>query len=121
VDRREGGLSDSKDGSPSRDERETPDNIVPLGVDAPPPQPPAESRPLGRLHGLAIVGMAVFALIGIASMLAFITISWPDDSSRYVVAVFMIAVVGFVTSASIAVFSAARDTYPRQPRTPTGE
>jgi hypothetical protein len=54
-------------------------------------------------------------------MLAFITISWPDDSSRYVVVVFMVAVVGFVTSASIAVFSAARDTYPRHPRTPTGE
>jgi uncharacterized membrane protein len=65
--------------------------------------------------------MAVFALVGIASMLAFITISWPDDSSRYVVGVFMTAVIGFVTSASIAVFSAARDTYPRHPRKPTGE
>ena len=121
MDRREGELSESQNGQQSGDEHETPDNIVPLGVDAPPPEPPVESRPLGRMHGLAIVGMAVFALLGIAAMLAFITISWPDDSSRYVVVVFMVAVVGFVTSASIAVFSAARDTYPRQPRTPTGE
>ena len=121
MGRRESRLSESKDERTSGDERETPDNVVPLGVEGPPPEPAVESRPLGRLHGLAILGMAVFALIGIAAMLAFITISWPDDSSRYVVAVFMIAVVGFVTSASIAVFSAARDTYPRHPRTPTGE
>jgi len=54
-------------------------------------------------------------------MLAFITISWPDDSSRYVVAVFVASIVGFMTSASLAVFSAARDTYPRHPRKPAGE
>ena len=62
---------------------------------------------------MAIVGMAVSALLGIGAMLAFITISWPDDTSRYVLVVFMISVIGFMTSASLAVFSAARDTYPR--------
>ena len=120
MDRGEGGLSEATGGPPS-DGREDPDNVVPLGVDAPPESPPEPASRPGRLHGLAILAMAVFALLGIAAMLAFITISWPDDSSRYVVAVFMTAVVGFVTSASIAVFSAARDTYPRHPRKPTGE
>lgn len=120
MDRREGSLSEAKGGRPS-DGNEEPDNVVPLGVDPPPEPPPAPARRPGRLHGLAILGMALFALVGIAAMLAFITISWPDDSGRYVVAVFMAAVVGFVTSASIAVFSAARDTYPRHPREPTGE
>ena len=120
MDRGEGELSDAT-GGPSSDGKEDPGNVVPLGVDAPPESPPAPASRPGRLHGLAILAMAVFALLGIGAMLAFITISWPDDSSRYVVAVFMIAVVGFVTSASIAVFSAARDTYPRHPRKPTGE
>ncbi|MDQ3772628.1 MAG: hypothetical protein M3343_11160 [Actinomycetota bacterium] len=68
---------------------------------------------MGRLHGAAIVGMAVSALFGIASMLAFITISWPNGLGRYVMVVFMGSVVGFMACASIAVFSAARDTYPR--------
>jgi len=121
MDRGESGLSETKGGRPSKETREKPDNVVPLGVEAPTPVPPAPSRPPSRLHGLAIIGMAVFALVGIAAMLAFITISWPDDSSRYVVAVFVASIVGFMTSASLAVFSAARDTYPRHPRKPTGE
>ena len=121
MDRGESGLSETKGGRPSGEGRETPDNVVPLGVDAPTPAPPAPSRPPSRLHGLAIIGMAVFALVGIAAMLAFITISWPEDSSRYVVAIFVASIVGFMTSASLAVFSAARDTYPRHPRKPTGE
>ncbi|MGI8940652.1 MAG: hypothetical protein ACR2H7_01970 [Actinomycetota bacterium] len=73
---------------------------------------------MGRLHGAAIVGMAVSALFGIASMLAFITISWPNGLGRYVMVVFMGSVVGFMACASIAVFSAARDTYPRHPDEP---
>jgi len=121
MDRGESGLSETKGGRSSKETRETPDNVVPLGVEAPTPVPPAPSRPPSRLHGLAIIGMAVFALVGIAAMLAFITISWPDDSSRYVVAIFVASIVGFMTSASLAVFSAARDTYPRHPRKPTGE
>lgn len=70
---------------------------------------------------MGIVGMAMFALLGIGAMLAFITISWPDNTSRYALAVFMVSVIGFMTSASLAVFSAARDTYPRHPRKPTEE
>lgn len=54
-------------------------------------------------------------------MLAIITISWPDDLSRYPMAIFMASVVTFMTSASVAVFSAARDTYPRHPRTPPSD
>ena len=73
------------------------------------------------MHGAAIVGMALFALLGIGAMLAFITISWPDDTSRYALGVFMVSVIGFLTCASLAVFSAARDTYPRRDRKPTEE
>jgi len=107
VDRREGELNEAPGGESSSD------NVVPLGVDPPAPEPPKPSRPNGRVHGIAIVGMAVSALLGIGAMLAFITISWPDDTSRYVLAVFMVSVIGFVASASLAVFSAARNTYPR--------
>jgi hypothetical protein len=121
MDRGEGGLSEDRGGNPPPDKNEPPDNVVPLGVEAPTPTPPAPSKPLGRLHSLAILGMAVFALVGIAAMLAFITISWPDDTSRYVVAVFVASIVGFMTSASLAVFSAARDTYPRHPRKRNGD
>jgi hypothetical protein len=93
--------------------------VLPLGVE--PPAEPRTSKPtprVGRLHGLSIIGMAISALAGIASMLAFITISWPDDLGRYLMAIFVFSVVGFMTSASLAVFSAARDTYPRHSRTP---
>lgn len=55
--------------------------------------------------------MALFALAGIISMLAFITVTWPGDSGRYIIAVVFISGIGFLASASIAVFSAARDTY----------
>ena len=85
-------------------------NIVPLGrsLDPAPPEPPR--RP-GRLHGLAIAGMAVFAVVGVFSILAFITITWPNETGRYVIGVFIGSIVGFMTCASLAVFSAARETY----------
>jgi hypothetical protein len=62
--------------------------------------------------------MALFALLGIAAMLAFITVSWPDDTSRYVLIVFTVSVIGFMACAGTAVFSAARDTYPRRRHQP---
>ncbi len=74
---------------------------------------PEPSRP-GRLHGLSIAGMAVFALIGIAAMITFITVRWPQGTGRYVVMVFVVSGLGFITCASTAVLSAARDTYARQ-------
>ncbi|MGH2735897.1 MAG: hypothetical protein ACRDKZ_09980 [Actinomycetota bacterium] len=70
-------------------------------------------RRIGRLHGTAIVGMALSALLGIFSMLAFITINWPGKLGDYVVVVIVFSVVGFMASAIVAVFSAARDTYAR--------
>ena len=82
---------------------------LPGGTPTEPDQP--ASRP-GRLHGAAIAGMAVSALVGIAAMIAFITVRWPEDTGRYVVTILIIAGVSFLMSASIAVFAAARDTYP---------
>lgn len=78
---------------------------------AAPTEPTEGIRPQGRLHRLAISGMALFALAGIISMLAFITVTWPGNSGRYIIAVVFISGIGFLASASIAVFSAARDTY----------
>lgn len=67
-----------------------------------------------RLHATAVTGMIIFACLGVLSTLAFITVSWPGGSSRYVLAVAMGCVIGFVACATAAVFTAARDTYPRR-------
>lgn len=63
------------------------------------------------MHGLAITGMALCALLGIGSMLAFVTVRWTGSAGRYIVALFVLAAVGFLACASAAVFTAARDTY----------
>jgi hypothetical protein len=56
--------------------------------------------------------MAICAIVGILAMLARITVGWPGESDRYVMAVFVFAGVGFLVCASVAVFTAARQTYP---------
>ena len=88
-------------------------NVVPLGAEVveghgsvPPPSPPSS-----RLHGSAIAGMALFALLGIGSMLAFVTIRWTGPAGRFVVAVVIFSAIGFLVCASAAVFTAARDMY----------
>ena len=89
---------------------ESQENVIPLGR-APEPVAPAPPPKQSRLHGLAIAGMAACALVGIVAMLAFITVTWPGDSGRYVIGVFIGSGIGFMTCASLAVFSAARDTH----------
>lgn len=74
------------------------------------PAPPRH-RSLGRMHSIATAGMALSAVVGVLAMLTFITVGWPGRSGRYVVGVAVVAALVFVTSASIAVFAAARDTY----------
>jgi hypothetical protein len=64
------------------------------------------------MHGAATIAMAAFAVVGFIAMFAFITVGWPGTSGRYVIAVVFFAGVGFLASAAIAVFAAARDTYP---------
>jgi hypothetical protein len=83
------------------------DPAVTAGAVAPEPVP----TPPGRLHGFAIMGMSVCALVGIVAMLSFVTVRWPDRSGRYVIAVLIGAAIGFLACASAAVFTAARDTY----------
>jgi hypothetical protein len=75
---------------------------------------PAASRP-SRLHGVAIAGMAAFAVVGILATLAFITVGWPGRIGRYVGGAIFMSVVGFLACASAAVLTAARDTYVRRP------
>ena len=89
---------------------ESQENVVSLGR-APEPAPAEPAPAQSRLHRLAIAGMAVCAVIGILSMLAFITVTWPEDTGRYVIGVFIASGIGFMTCASLAVFSAARETY----------
>ena len=100
----------------SSDEPEArpPADVVPLELTGAHASSDEASRvtPPGRLHGFAIAGMAVCALAGIGAVLAFMTISWPGTSGRYVVAIFVTSVVGFLASGSTAVLTAARDTYP---------
>jgi type II secretory pathway pseudopilin PulG len=61
-----------------------------------------------------MVAMASFAIIGILATLAFITVGWPGTSGRRVIAVVVISIVGFMTSAAAAILAAARDTYPKR-------
>ena len=87
------------------------DNVVPLPGDPRPPDPgPPPTRP-GRLHGAAIAGMGISAIIGVAAMLAFITITWPATLARIVIGVCIVSGLAFLAFAATAVFSAARDTY----------
>jgi cation transporter-like permease len=92
------------------------DRVVPLGVAPPAEEPVAPSRPHAG-HGLAITGMALFALIGIAAIFLFISIEWPENTQRYIAIIFVAAGIGFLACASTAVFTAARDTY-RAPQDP---
>ena len=87
------------------------DNVVSLGQSPPVESTPPPPTKQGPLHRAAIAAMTICAIVGILAMLAFITVSWPDDTGRYVVGVFIGSGIGFLASASIAVFSAARDTY----------
>ena len=93
-------------------------NVVPLGAEVAEGHgaPPVPSGPTSRLHGLSITGMALFALLGIGSMLAFVTVRWTGVAARLIVAAVVLSAVGFLACASAAVFTAARDTYARDAR-----
>jgi hypothetical protein len=88
-----------------------PDENVVQHPSATPPEPPAPPSPPGRLHGFAIAGMAISALVGIISVLAFITVRWPAGPARLILVVCICSGLGFLTFASAAVLAAARDTY----------
>jgi hypothetical protein len=92
------------------DKSERPAEVVPIPDQTASPSTPTSRRP-GRVHGLAIAGMALCSLVGIGATLAYITVGWPGDSGRYVIAVIFVSVLGFLLSASMAIFAAARDTY----------
>lgn len=86
-------------------------NVVPLPGEPRPPDPvPPPSAPR-RVHGASIAGMGISAIVGVAAMLAFITVTWPDNIGRIVVGVCLVSGLAFLVFASVAVFSAARDTY----------
>jgi hypothetical protein len=96
---------------PAQPSGSEPEHVVPLRL-GPAPAAPPPARPV-RLHGLAILAMAGFAVLGIGATLAFITVSWPGRTGRYLTATIVLSAVGFLASASAAVLSAARDTYAR--------
>lgn len=86
-------------------------NVVQLPGEPLPAEPVPPPSPPGRMHGAAIAGMGISALVGVAAMLAFITITWPANLSRVIVGVCLLAGLSFLAFASAAVFTAARDTY----------
>lgn len=86
-------------------------NVVKLPGDPRPPEPaPPPSRP-SRMHGAAIAGMGISAIVGVLAMMALITVTWPDSAARVVIGICVLSGLAFLTFASAAVFSAARDTY----------
>ena len=87
------------------------DNVVKLPGDPPPPEPVPPPTPPGRMHGAAIAGMGISAIVGVCAMLALITVNWTDSMSRIIVGICLLSGLAFLTFASSAVFSAARDTY----------
>jgi hypothetical protein len=76
---------------------------------------PPESPP-GRLHGFAIAGMAVSAVVGFFATFAFITVGWPGSMGRFVIGIIVVAGIAFLSFSAIAVFTAARDTYAKRGR-----
>lgn len=96
----------------SEDTRDEADKVVVLAGDYAPEPEEDEGSPPSRLHGAFTTGMAVSALVGIASMFAFITIGWSESTRGYVLGVFFFSVLIFLTCASAAVFTAARETHP---------
>lgn len=101
MDRGPGDLND--DATSSGEVVELPGTSVP--PEAPPPLPP------GRLHGVAIGGAALFGILFLVSVIAFITVGWPDDTGRWVKTVIVGSIMGFIVSCVTAIFAAARDTY----------
>ena len=91
-------------------EEEENSKVVPLGKD-PAPEPEIPPSPPGRLHGMAIAGMALSALVAIVAGFLFIAVGWPGDMGRVVVSVGFLAALSFLAFAAAAVFTAARDTY----------
>ncbi|CAN5551380.1 hypothetical protein BH24ACT26_BH24ACT26_16410 [soil metagenome] len=61
--------------------------------------------------------MAACAVLGICATIAFITVGWPGTMGRSVIGIVIFSAIGFLACASAAVFSAARDTYPRRAST----
>jgi hypothetical protein len=103
------------DADGTRRRRGTARGVIPLpGAHEVVGEAPAASRP-SRLHGVAIAGMAAFAVVGILATLAFITVGWPGRIGRFVGGAIFMSVVGFLACASAAVLTAARDTYVRRP------
>lgn len=87
-------------------------NVVPLGKD-PEPEPELPPTPPGKIHGLAIAGMAMSALVAILAGFLFIAIGWPGNTGKVVASIGFLGGVSFLVCASAAVFTAARDTYAR--------
>ena len=98
------------DGKPPEDGRvvRLPDEVTEGAV-----EPPVPPTPPGRMHGMAIAGMALSALLGVVALLGLVTVSWPESLARLITTLIIGAGVLFITCASAAVLTAARDTYVR--------
>ena len=64
------------------------------------------------LHAFATTGVAVFIVTGLVAILAFLTVGWPGETGRYLVAIFIGSIIGCFACASAALFTAMRGTHP---------
>ena len=65
----------------------------------------------GRLHGFLVGTAAASAVVAILSMLAFVTVTWPDRAGRILIGIFLFSILSLFACASAAVFTAARATH----------
>lgn len=73
------------------------------------------------MHGYAVLGMTLCALGGLLGTLSFFVVGWPGGLARTIKAGIFMSILGFLACGAIAVFAAARDTYPRRGSRPTDE
>jgi|GEM_PF-2461474 hypothetical protein len=67
-----------------------------------------------KLRMIVVTAMTIFAVVGLISLIAFVTVGWPGTVGRYVIAVTIGCIIGLVGCAGAAIFIAARDTYPHR-------
>jgi hypothetical protein len=86
------------------------EHVVRLPTEQPETPPPPPTPP-GRLHGAAIAGATLFGGLSLVCALSFVTVTWGEDTGRFVKVALVGSVLAFFVCSVTAIFAAARDTY----------
>ena len=65
--------------------------------------------------------MAIFAIVGIFTTLALVTVNWTPWSRHVAIVILVLTIVALIASALIALFAGARATHPRSPQRSSDE